>query len=225
MRALIIAVAIATLGVSGCGDDPRRYDPVLEGTTIAARRNALEVRLAIADTMIFGRSALQPMLERVALEDPYDETRMRALEVWTTLPHPLGDESFLLRVISREPHSSITLEAARAYPRLWGEEGLRLLFRRFEECGSNHEITSRCPSLANALEVEPRKSMALLMGARDVERSPRGEAELALYLAGRLIMADSSLRDDSVVRAWLEAFRAKGETARIRKVAQKLLKG
>ena len=190
---------------------------------------ALRLIGPVAKTGFLGSEGLRPMFERVALEDPSHGNRLMALELWLTLPPPARpaheaiDDTFFLRLLAREPNHQISRLATRAYTKLWGDEGLRLLFRRFEECGNNIEISTRCPSLEAGLSQEPKKSMELLMGARDVARSSRFEGEFALSLASALLRADPTLRQDAAVRAWLEGFRTRGETALIRQVATRLL--
>lgn len=222
-------LATIVMVFTGCGDGSPPYDTIFDGPTDVARKQALEVRLAAARASALDNELLRPMLERVALEDPNEDNRQTALDFWLTLPPPARpsheaiDDTFFLRLLAREPSHHISHLATRAYVQLWGDEGLRLLFRRFEECGNNIEISTRCPSLEAGLCLEPKKSMDLLMGARDVARSSRFEAEFSLSLAGALLRAEPTLQKDTAVRAWLEGFRARGETALIREVATRLL--
>ncbi|HRE88048.1 MAG TPA: hypothetical protein PK095_02820 [Myxococcota bacterium] len=227
LASLVVAVTMTL--ATGCGQGPPPRHPIFDGPTEIARMQALNLIGPVAKTGFLGSEGLRPMFERVALEDSYQGNREMALQFWLALPPPARpaheaiDDTFFLRLLAREPNYHISRLATRAYAKLWGDEGLRLLFRRFEECGNNIEISTRCPSLEAGLAQEPKKSMELLMEARDVARSSRFEAEFALSLAGSLFFAEPTLRQDAAVRAWLEGFRTRGETALIRQVATRLL--
>lgn len=216
-------VTLTAICLVGCADGPR-FAQVEKGRTNLERLGALD-RLAAQR----GREGtaherdLDPTLERLAVQDPFSEVRIRALELWLARPHPIVDDRLLLRILSSEPVNTVAIVAARAYHQLWGERGTRLLFQRFEECGTRPEVATTCYRLAIGLADDTRLSMSLLLETRDTRRSPRRVAEFALALASDLLSREPALRADTAVTAWLEAFASDGETAGIRATAKRLL--
>jgi hypothetical protein len=219
----VVAALVMAVGLAACKDERPWTARFGEGSASLERLNALAALRRVSDAVVVGRSAFRPLLERVATTDPNGEIRLLALETWQTLPHPFVDDRFLLRVLTSEPRSDVSTLAARMYPLVWGEDGVRLLFQRFEECGVNPEVASICFTLADGLVEEPRHSLGLLMGSRDAGSSRR-VAEFALFLAGRLIRAEPALREEPDVEAWLEAFATQSETAGMRAAAMAVLR-
>ena len=183
----------------------------------------------------YGDTAKEPLpddlesrraLERIALEDPQPDTRLLALRLWLALPQPPADDRFLMQVLVSDPSfASVGREAAFAYQQLWGDQGIRILFHRFEMCGVDAELTAACYRIPTGLAAVPSLSMSLLLDARSASHKAPNTAKFALVLIYNLFQADPSLREDPRAQSWLDAVIASNDSIVIRAQAALLRRG
>lgn len=212
---MLTSIVILAVGCSESQSD--WITPITESPRAHQRWQALEA--AMAD----GRRDMRPWLERLAVEEPDSDDRLRALELWIAQRYPFKEQLFLFGVMNNDPDVRLRIDAARGFVSLWGESGLERLFHYYLGCASSIWLTNTCYAEMRGLADRPRESMRLLMKTISVGDGDERGAELAMDLSHVLVDAEPGLLQDDEVRAWVEAFRVQGKTVAIRQAAEAVL--